>query len=319
MVDKKVIIGSTSDSVVKPGDVTRISPAVGGDVSEDSVETSNIARIKTGAEEDKGKKTIRLKPVTAAEGSEAGAPPPQEDETVKIQKPRPVATPTVPGVKQTIKLRPSSNTPAPDTEATVSFAPPPQQQAAAPEAAPTEGAPAAKRTIRLVPKRADATAGGNEANAASVRPSAPTVKLEEPAQAGAPAGRSAVTVRLPAEGGGEPAGAPPKRTLKLKPVKPAGEQAPAPAPAPSPAGATDSEMAAISAADNTIPPMAMSQQESYASAGAATSDEPSMIHAILAFAALFVMIYFTWSVVGQYCNSQLDSKITVPGLSEKVK
>ncbi|MFZ2656832.1 MAG: hypothetical protein WAX69_18000 [Victivallales bacterium] len=319
MVDKKVVIGSTSDSVVKPGDVTRISPAVNIDVSEDSVETSNIARIKT-AEEDKGKKTIKLKPVTVAE-SPSGAAPSQDDETVKIQKPRPVATSTVPGVKQTIKLRPSSNTPAPDTEDTVSFAPPPQQQAPAPEAAPVESAPAAKRTIRLVPKKADATGGGNDvATAAISRPSAPTVKLEEPAQAAAPVSRSSVTVRLPSEGGSEQQpSAPPKRTLKLKPVKAAGEPAPAPAPAPSPAGATDSEMAAIGSGESSVPPMAATSQESGAAAGTATSDEPSMIHAVLAFAALFVMLYFTWTVVGQYCNNYLESKIAVPGLSEKVK
>ncbi len=316
MVDKKVVIGATSGAAVKPGDVTRISPAV--DTSEDSVETSNIARIKVG-EPDQGKKTIKLKPVTVTEGGES-APPAQEDETVKIQKPRPVATPTVPGVKQTIKLRPSSNTPAPETSAEAPAAEPAAAPAPAMAASvPSEGAPAAKRTIRLVPKKADSTSGGNEATALSAKPSAPTVKLEEPqADAGAPGARSAATVRLPTEGAaGQAPSAPPKRTLKLKPVKAAGEQAPAPAPAPSPAGATDSEMAAIGAGESA-PPVASApmEQEGMAVAG---SDEPSMIHTIIAIAALLTMVYFSWAIVGQYCNNYLDSKITVPGLSEKVK
>lgn len=327
MVDKKVVIGTTSDSAVRPGDVTRISPAV--DVSEDSVETSNIARIKTG-EEDKGKKTIKLKPVTStAEGEAGAAAPAQEDETVKIQKPRPVATPTVPGVKQTIKLRPSSNTPAPEnTEDTLSFAPPspspaPAPVAVAPVSAPTEGAPAAKRTIRLVPKKADSTSGGNEtATAALSKPSSPTVRLEEPQQSGSPAARSAATVKLQADGGGQEqpvtASAPPKRTLKLKPVR-SGEPAPAPAPAPSPAGATDSEMAAYGATESAPPVASMPMQSVAQAAGGVSSDEPSVLHTIFACAALLAMIFFTWAIVGQYCNNYMDTKITVPGLSDKVK
>ncbi|HBC85532.1 MAG TPA: hypothetical protein DCZ94_01120 [Lentisphaeria bacterium] len=312
MVDKKVIIGSTSDSVVKPGDVTRITPAAGMD--EDSVETSNIARIKTPEEQaQQPKKTIKLKPVTVGDATAAGdasGNPAQEDETVKIQKPRPVATPTVPGVKQTIKLRPSSNTPAPD--ATEGAGAPPQMMAPPPQAAvPADSAPSAKRTIRLVPKKADATSNGE---AAAARPSAPTVKLEEPQQAAAPSARSAATVKL--DGGDASAqSAPPKRTLKLRPVK-SGEPAAAPAmPSPSPAGATDSEMAAMAAGDQSMPPVAQAQQESMG-APEKGHDEPSMIFTLAAGLALFTMIYFTWMIVGQYCNNYLETKITVPGLTK---
>ncbi len=314
MVDKKVIIGPTSDSVVKPGDVTQISP-IAGNADEDSVETSNIARIKTTDEQaQQPKKTIKLKPVTVGDATAAGesAAPGQEDETVKIQKPRPVATPTVPGVKQTIKLRPSSNTPAPDsTEGAAPAAPPP----AAPQA--TEGATAAKRTIRLVPKKADATSGGEAAP--SAKPSAPTVKLEEPSTQAVP--RSAVTVKLEEPQQQQAAAAPsapPKRTLKLKPVKSGGEAAPAaPAmPPPTPSGATDSEgMAAAAAA---APPVSM-PQEAMAGMEEKGADEPSMLFTLAACVTLLVMIYFTWAVVGQFCNNYLDSKISVPGLSDKVK
>ncbi len=331
----------------------------------DPAETAAVNRqeIKAKLEEDKPKKaTIRLKPVvvegvetvtvplpmqaprivttTAAVSSPAPAPTTSqatavpkfastEDETVKIQKPRSVnASAPVPGVKQTIKLRPSSTTPAPisDSESNAAIipqAPPP----AAPQAPqpPVAGGSEAKRTIRLVPKKSDATSGADNVSP-TAKPSAPTVKLEEPptpTPAPAEPVRSAVTVKLPSADSGADAAAP-KRTLKLKSSRaPEASAAPSAPPPMAPPVATmpNSPATAASATDSEMPAIAVHgiSQENAQQYSTSGKQEPSIIFTIAACVAFFVMAYFTWMLVGQYCSNYTDSKISVPGLSGNVK
>jgi hypothetical protein len=330
----------------------------------DALETATVNRqeIKAKLEEDKPKMaTIRLKPVVmegaetvtvplptqaprivttmtsvpaqAPVTSQATAVPKfastgQEDETVKIQKPRSVnASTAVPGVKQTIKLRPSSTTPAPisDSESNATIIPqapppppPPPVALQAPQP-PVAGGSEAKRTIRLVPKKSDATSGSDQV-LATAKPSAPTVKLQEPVPA-EPV-RSAVTVKLPsAESGAEAAA--PKRTLKLKSTRaPEVNVAPAaPPPMASPVATMPNSPAVPSATDSGIPAIVdhgipQEKVQQYSTAG---KQEPSIIFTIAACVAFFVMAYFTWMLVGQYCNNYMDSNISVPGLSGKVR
>lgn len=364
----------------------------------DAQETSNInkGKIKAKLEEDKPKKktTVKLKPVIVGETGEAvAAPPPppppapsalriasgpapaplpaqatavpkiaSEDETVKIQKPRSVlASTAVPGVKQTIKLRPSSTTPAPISEAepkpglTPPPQPPPSPVAPPPPTPALAGASEAKRTIRLVPKKSDATSGG-EHSATVSKPSAPTIKLEEPPQTPQELSRSASTIKLPSEAPSPEVASgttpPQKRTLKLKSTRPPeattvtprpvpvapypsatpppSPAAPMPTPAPMPvppppppvAGATDAEITSGEGESREIPPMPVSEEKVYKEESTPSVydiQEPSIIFTIAACIAFFVMAYFTWMLVGQYCNNYMDKNITVPGLSGKVK
>ncbi|MCX6985191.1 MAG: hypothetical protein NT118_10655 [Lentisphaerae bacterium] len=291
--------------------------------------------------------------VAASTAAVPGVRPATEDETVKIQKPpTAVASAAVPGVKQTIKLRPSSTTPAPisESDSRGGFTPPPPSPAAPQEPA-MAGASEAKRTIRLVPKKSDATSGGDQ-SASGVRPSAPTIKLEEssPAQSS----RSASTIKLPSVG---EAGAsaettsPAKRTLKLKSTRPPEATTvtprpvpvvpspfppapmptvsvpmpvpPPPSPPPAVAAATDPEITASSAREESDIPPVMEKEVQYEGEAvpSATADvtEPSIIFTIAACIAFFAMAYFAWMLVGQYCNNYMDTKISVPGLSGKVK
>ncbi len=285
-----------------------------------------------------------------------------EDETVKIQKPRAfVASTAVPGVKQTIKLRPSSTTPAPVSDADSSAGPSPQppqapqpslavtpsQAPVAPPAPVLAGASEAKRTIRLVPKKSDATSGGEHSSTTS-KPSAPTIKLEEPKPVPAESSRSAATINLSSTSDGvepTPAGSLLKRTLKLKSTRPPEattvtprpippqasassaaapmpvQAAPMPVPPPAVAAATDSEIAASSAGEEReIPSVKETKVKKEKPVPSAyEKQEPSIIFTIAACIALFVMAYFTWMLVGQYCNNYTDTKISVPGLSGKVK
>ena len=290
--------------------------------------------------------------VAASTAAVPGVRPATEDETVKIQKPHTaVASAAVPGVKQTIKLRPSSTTPAPisESDSRVGFTPPPPAPVA-PQAPAMSGASEAKRTIRLVPKKSDATSGGDH-SASGVRPSAPTIKLEEssPAQSS----RSASTIKLPSAGESETSAdtiPPAKRTLKLKSTRPpeattvtprpvpvvpspfppapmptvsAPMPVPPSAPLPPPviAAATDPEITAGAREDSDIPPI-MEREEREETLSPATAEdvkEPSIIFTIAACIAFFAMAYFAWMLVGQYCNNYLDKKISVPGLSDKVK
>ncbi|MFA6566984.1 MAG: hypothetical protein WCS96_02115 [Victivallales bacterium] len=358
-ITSAVKMGAGDDDSIATATIPRMK--VKANVASDSVETAAVnkeeIKAKLGGDGPK-KATIRLKPAAAA-GEEvesatvplqasaaapktvvASAPAPlpaqatavpkftseassEEDETVKIQKPRPVSNTAVPGVKQTIKLRPSSNTPAPmsGSDSNAGFIPPPPPPQPATAQAGLSGASEAKRTIRLVPKKADATSGGEQQVSTAARPSAPTIKLEEPSpvSAGSSAARSALTIKLPpAEG--ETDAAAPKRTLKLKSTRPEATVAtPHPAPAtpipasPALASATDAEVP-VSAGEGQIIPPTIEK-----AARKEGKQEPSMIFTIAACIAFFVMAYFAWMLVGQYCNNHMDSKISVPGLSGKVK
>ncbi len=327
--------------------------------------TGDSAVAPTGDEEDKVRKmtTVKLKPAVVGETAGAVAVPAQvsgasrgpapspspaqatasprvvsEDETVRIQKPRSAlsSSTAVPGVKQTIKLRPSSTTPAPDSSSDSSAgisAPPPQPSSPAiPQASvSTAGASEAKRTIRLVPKKSDATSGGDQLSAA--KPSAPTVRI-----GGAPS---------PSEAGAESAvDSPQKRTLKLKSTRPPEAttitprpvpvvtspfpSAPTPTPVPTPvppmpippavAAATDPELTSSLGGEGTgISPVVVEEKVQPVVYSPSERQEPSIVFTIAACIAFCVMGYFAWMLVGQYCNSHMDKNIPVPGLSGKVK
>jgi hypothetical protein len=131
-----------------------------------------------------------------------------------------------------------------------------------------------------------------------------------------------VTVKLPsAESGAEAAA--PKRTLKLKSTRaPEVNVAPAaPPPMASPVATMPNSPAVPSATDSGIPAIVdhgipQEKVQQYSTAG---KQEPSIIFTIAACVAFFVMAYFTWMLVGQYCNNYMDSNISVPGLSGKVR
>lgn len=197
--------------------------------------TTDTGNMKRMAVEQQAKRTIKLKPLTPKAPSQAAAPAPApaaaanseetismdssdlEEPTVKVPKIQVAATtPSLPGLKQTIKLRPSSagaeapaSSPAADVKAgsaTIKLKPSTITPAAAPEAA----APAAKaadlaeektsaigkQTIRLVPRKPESSAAPAPSDptiklGGSVAPSEPTVKFEAtqelPAEEAAPA------------------------------------------------------------------------------------------------------------------------------------
>jgi hypothetical protein len=96
---------------------------------------------------------------------------------------------------------------------------------------------------------------------------------------------------------------------------------PVPPPAPAAAAATDAEMAAASSAgEERIQPVKEKKVKKEKPVLSAYGiQEPSIIFTIAACLTLFVMAYFTWMLVGQYCSNYTDTKISVPGLSGKVK
>jgi hypothetical protein len=368
---KPAVAGETAEAVVMPAQASA-APRILSSPAPAPMPAQATAIPKT-ATEDETVKIHKPRPVIASSSVSSvlsapaaayatSAPPPAvakpvvEDETVRIQKPHiGIASGAVPGVKQTIKLRPSSTTPAPltEAEAKTSFTPPPPPPPSpiAPPAPPISGAADAKRTIRLVPKKSDATSGGDKSPVIPPPPSALTIKLEEPSQTPIESARSAATIKLPSEVGTEaPAEtSPPKRTLKLKsaarppeattvtprPVpisqspfpqaSPPVPSAPMPIPPPHPAVAvaTDQEITDSTGEEREIPPIIekpVSPQETEISDFIKKpTTEPSIIFTIAACAAFFVMAYFTWMLVGQYCNNYLETKISVPGLSGKVK
>jgi hypothetical protein len=370
---KPAVAGETAEAVVMPSQASA-APRILSSAAPAPMPAQATAIPKT-ATEDETVKIHKPRPVIASSSVSSvlsapaaayatSAPPPAaakpvvEDETVRIQKPHiGIASGAVPGVKQTIKLRPSSTTPAPlsEAEAKTSFTPPPPPppppppSPLAPPAPPVSGAADAKRTIRLVPKKSDATSGGDKSPVIPPPPSAQTIKLEEPSQTPMESTRSALTIKLPSEVVTEaPAEtAPPKRTLKLKsaarppeattvtprpvPISqspfpqaaPPVPSAPMPIPHPAVAVKTDQEITDSASEEGGIPPIiekAVPQQETEISDFIdKPTTEPSIIFTIAACAAFFVMAYFTWMLVGQYCNNYLDANISVPGLSGKVK
>jgi hypothetical protein len=218
----------------------------------------------------------------------------EDEATIKIEKPTPKKpahpTPSVPGSKETIKLRPSGATPPPASPggakkpaaaSTIKVTPPP---AAAPAA--SGGGDVSKRTIKLVPKKD----GGGTSSTQSAKPSSPTVKLDESGEdvtqkVKAP---SAQTVKLP-DASGE--GSPSKKTLKLKPK--GGPATPPPGGAPAMDGA---------------PPAAAPSKSSELEEEVVDdkSAEPGIVLTLVACAVFFLLVYLGLLIGGQWAHNEID-------------
>ena len=217
----------------------------------------------------------------------------EDEATIKIQKPtttKPVhPTPSVPGAKETIKLRPSNATPPPlggkdESQETISMS---------------------KKTIRLVPKKPGNTA--DDSTQKTAKPSAPTVKLgavppAAPAVAAPPpaAAPSAQTVKMP-----EPAAQPPKanntkKTLKLKATpKPPAAAPPGAGGAPPAPDATESD-AAVKGKKGKKAKEPKAPKEKVA------GENPKAMMTIAAFFAFLLMAYYAWMAVGQWAENEQD-------------
>ena len=241
-------------------------------------------------EDDESTVKISKAPATPPKPTEAAAAPPKKDEkakdddTVKVDKPTedskdeptvkigkpPIpeqATPSVPGAKETIKLRPS----------TATTPPPPKPAGAKPTAAstikvkpPSETgeAPAAggvsKKTIRLVPKKKEDAASSAQPN--SVKPSSPTVKLPDASDDNS--GKSS------------------KKTLKINRPESG---------APPPPDKTDaSESAAAVAAAEEV-------------AADDKSAEPGIVLTLVACVAFLLLIYLGLLIGGQWAHNEQDA------------
>jgi hypothetical protein len=278
----RVSLGASAEGKeVKPSDKTTISPAGGAAAPGQS----------------KGRKTIKLKPITGDSAKDdnveetismprdtvteeetstvpplkRATPPPTSSEnlddesTVRIQKPK-MTKPAHP--------IPDVTAPAPGNESkqTVKLRPPSNDGGKMKATA----AAASKRTIKLAPQ-------GDKQNAsAAPKPSAPTVKMPEPKPQSTQSS---------------------KKTLTLKkdsaPPPPSATQSGASAPPPS--ATTTSGRTVVTDTDDK-------------------SANPGPILTIAAVLATLCMIYYVWAVAGQWAEQYKEVKdAKVPGLSGAVQ
>ncbi len=234
---------------------------------------------------------------------------------------------SLPGAKQTIKLRPStisgpSAIPAtPSPGATIKLKP-----AGANQADEDEHTKAmAKQTIKLVPNKGQAATATAKPAAPTVRltpgaslapkPSDPTIKLTEP-QAPQP---SDPTVKLTPQTQMPKPSAP---TVKLTAVS--GGPPPTPAataegaPALKPTLSIKRQPAATDTISNIeegqLAPDALVSGEIQAQA----KDEPSIIFTLVAVITLIVLGFVMFMLAGQYSNHWMGQNITIPGVSGKI-
>jgi len=308
-----------------------------------NTDTGSMKRLA--AEQQQGtqaRKTIKLKPLapkkpgvnpsdltTSAPAFPSAQPQPNgneatvsmdrgdlEEQTQKLQKPSVAvattssapAAPSLPGVKQTIKLRPSTGGSAEETQSqaapsakpasaqTIKLTP--KSHSADPAAGEDEKTVAmAKQTIRLVPKKQEVTATtpsmpkpsdptvNLQSSSSALKPSDPTVKLSPTQMSAAPgAGSADETVE-----GGAVQETKPKIGLKHQSVQPP-PQATAP-------GAPPLEDAADSAGESS------------------SKDEPSIIFTIAAAVAFVMIAYLSLLMFAQYNNHWMGGNMDVPGLS----
>jgi len=277
--EPRVSLGATADGKnVKPSDETTISPA---------------GAIDPATGKNKGRKTIKLQPLTgdvanddSAEETismsreileeETVAVPPlspaslkdgkgnlEDESTVKIQKPKmskpahpiPDITAPTPGEsKQTVKLRPPSS----------------EKDKAKP--AP---AAASKKTIKLSPQ----SNSNGKSESAAPKPSAPTVKMPEPKAQSTTASKKSFKIKQQ-----EPPQAPPTTTQS----------------APPQGGKSTTSARAVVSSDDKM-------------------SNPGPMLTIAAVLATLCMIYYVWAVVGQWAEQYQEAEDSkVPGLSGAV-
>jgi hypothetical protein len=329
--ENKVVLQGAADSAIKPSDFTRMAPAAPPEPTETkrvkTIKLKPLQTISPKKEEVNEEETVSMTLDRSAPPSQPMPAPSsesplkeddatvkihklkrapdikpdsevslQEEETVKLQKiAKPVihvATP-IPGVKQTVKLRPSSSSivSAPITATAMPVAPAPEEDiptapisrstlkltpvsatmqtiAQVPPAETAEHTESVKRTIKLVAKK----------------PSAPTMKTpEEPsAESVAPAAPSNV-----------------KKTIKLTtrtsvpppPVTSAGDVGMA------------TEHGTVSAAPSDIEaPQAAGHYPTMQQAGAPTQEEKPLLALVAASIAVLIIGYIVYIFASQYNN-----------------
>lgn len=376
--EKKVIVLSPAGSKVKASDITRVTD-MPGDISDPmksrDTETASLKKVDAMAEPGKAKMTIKLKPLKPKEAPQEESPKEapisadafktspnssspadlqgkkQEDETVKIEKgprqpaPSESASTSIPGAKQTIKLRPSSTTPPsgeseaskPSSPSTMKLKPinvvqdqstPPESEPNDPGFSDEQTVAMQKRTIKLTPTKpsgesqpAAAPTVRLTSSGASVQPPQPSIPTLKFASTGAQAPVQAAPPPPPQNEEAPPQPEPavqqqqqasaPKRTLKLR----ATQSAPPPAQQQQAAGTDD-----MAKTGQQLAVPQMGDQESSSGKKEKGTDEPSIIFTIAASVAFLTLAYFSWMTIGQFGEEYLGwQTANVPGLSGKVK
>jgi hypothetical protein len=255
--------------------------------------------------DDQAKRTIKLKPLTPKADNVADEKVEdtismdrselEEESTLQMSKPE------VPGAKQTIKLRPSSNAPSEEAAPVAAPASPTIKLQPAGNGGDDQTVPLAKQTIKLVPKKPEDAATSASPSAtntkAVAKASAPTVQLDAKK---APTG-TAVAMSKPSDPTVKLGGESPKKTLQLKKTPTA--SGPAAATGPDDGEATSSKRRSAPAAqdDDGV-------------------DEPGMVMTLAACATVGILIYLALLVGVQYRNDwedQTGQPWEVPTLPEE--
>ena len=371
--EKKVIVLSPAGSKVKASDITKVTADVQGDISDPmksrDTETGSLKKVDATFEPGKAKMTIKLKPLKPKEAPQEEnpkeAPTPmdafktsqtasptdlqgkkQEDETVKIdKKPRTIkpseAAPTsIPGAKQTIKLRPSTASssgtegdgPRPSSPMTMKLRP---VNVAQDQSTPSESASGyvpepgfedeqtvamQKRTIKLTSTRPSAEAPQAAPTVkltadTSVKPPSPSIPTLKLVSTGAQPPIQPPPTEAPSEEGVVPSQEPvqqqasaPKRTLKLRTT----HSAPAVQPV------TTGDMSKTG--QQIAAPQGDAAQELSSETQDKGADEPNIIFTIAASVTFLALAYFAWMAIGQFGEEYLGwQTANVPGLSGKVQ
>ncbi len=300
-----------------------------------NTDTGSMKRLAAEQQGAQARKTIKLKPLspkkevnpsdlttsapafqTISNTSNEATVSMERDEvdqtTQKLQKPsmQTSASPApqqssqgLPGVKQTIKLRPSTSgqseepqSARPASAQTIKLTPKSSAEAAPGSAEDEKTVAMAKQTIKLVPKKGEVTSTAPtmpkpsdptiNLQSSGLKPSDPTVKLSPTQISQAPAGAADETVE-----GGAVQETKPRIGLKHTGGQPA---------------AQSPSVAAASAA----------MEESVESAEAGdVKDEPSIIFTIAAVLAFLLIAYGALAMFGQYSNQWMGGNMDVPGLS----
>ncbi len=308
--DKKVIVPSAAGSSIRPSDATRIAPAAQETLGQRKLKTIKLKPLTTVApaqdvnEEETvsfKRDSIKLAPDTSSAIGEEDAtvginkmntrtvlqatPSDQsvgdEDATVKIQKtqkPQSSSASPIPGVKQTIKLRPSSMSaessqvaPTPNTTKDTMKLTPAPSSAPSEDSEPDSAEDATKKTIKLVAKK----------------PSAPTVKLDEPSSA--PTVLTPDSTKTPISETHAP-----KKTLKIK-----APGAPPPPMPPSTDVGMDTEHGAPPVMEAGQQPGGAQQYQLHEQYKV-KENEASTLTTIAASISLLALGYFTYQLFAQY-------------------
>ena len=285
----RVSLTSPGKDAVKPSDETSISPA-------------QVGEGKT-----KGRKTIKLKPISGDIGGEENA-----EETISMPRADldEEATNSMPPLNIAEKQQGKGNL---EDESTVKIQKPKMSKPAHPIPDVTAQPMGSKQTVKLRPPSADK---GSAKPAASA--SKKTIKLSTPApKAKAPAPAPAPKTKAPAVKAPAPAPKPSAPTVKMEnpksktsgkkglQLKKSGTPAPPPASTQSSAGGA--------------PPVGSRTTSGSSPVATDQGANPSTFFTIAAVLAALCMVYYVWAVAGQFFEQYQEVETTnVPGLSGAV-